>query len=140
MAEVDFILDEATEIKQSPCCQKTASQNYLPSRPLQNLATSGRSALTVFIAAMRGTSAHALMKGTNAEFVFTDPPYNVPIDGHVSGLGRIRHREFAMGSGEMSQAEYTTFLEKVFRLLCAHTKNGSIMRSASIGGTSSKCW
>jgi hypothetical protein len=32
--------------------------------------------------------------------VFTDPPYNVPIDGHVCGSGRIRHREFAMAAGE----------------------------------------
>ena len=41
-----------------------------------------------------------LLEGAKAEFVFTDPPYNVAIDGHVSGLGRIRHREFAMGCGE----------------------------------------
>ena len=38
-----------------------------------------------------------------ADLVFTDPPYNVPIDGHVCGSGRIRHREFAMGVGEMSK-------------------------------------
>ena len=37
--------------------------------------------------------------------VFTDPPYNVPIQGHVGGSGAIKHREFAMASGEMSQAE-----------------------------------
>ena len=46
-----------------------------------------------------------------AQFVFTDPPYNVPIDGHVCGLGRIRHREFAMGCGEMCEAEFTGFLD-----------------------------
>ena len=39
--------------------------------------------------------------------MFTDPPYNVPISGHVGGLGTIQHREFAMASGEMSQAEFT---------------------------------
>jgi hypothetical protein len=42
-----------------------------------------------------------------AQMVFTDPPYNVPIQGHVSGLGRVRHREFAMASGEMSKADFT---------------------------------
>ena len=47
--------------------------------------------------------------------MFTDPPYNVEIDGHVCGLGRIRHREFAMGSGEMSEAEFTAFLETRLR-------------------------
>jgi hypothetical protein len=41
-----------------------------------------------------------LMDDDKAEFVFTDPPYNVKIDGNVSGLGRVRHREFAMASGE----------------------------------------
>jgi len=43
--------------------------------------------------------------------VFTDPPYNVPIDRNVSGLGRVRHREFAMGAGEMSRAAFTAFLQ-----------------------------
>jgi len=43
-----------------------------------------------------------LMQGVNARMVFTDPPYNVQIDGHVSGKGKIRHREFAMASGEMT--------------------------------------
>ena len=37
-----------------------------------------------------------LMQGVNARMVFTDPPYNVQIDGHVSGKGKIRHREFDM--------------------------------------------
>src|ERR1700730_4883984 len=44
-----------------------------------------------------------LMEGEKAEMVFTDPPYNVAIDGHVSGMGKVRHREFAMASGEMTR-------------------------------------
>lgn len=42
-----------------------------------------------------------LFSGKPASVLFTDPPYNVPIDGHVSGLGNIKHREFAVASGEM---------------------------------------
>ena len=42
-----------------------------------------------------------------ADLIFTDPPYNVPIDGHVSGLGQTRHREFAMEAGEMSSGAFT---------------------------------
>jgi DNA modification methylase len=61
-----------------------------------------------------------------AEFVFTDPPYNVAIDGHVCGLGRVRHREFAMGCGEMSEAEFTAFLKAVFALLAENSVEGSI--------------
>ena len=49
-------------------------------------------------------SFEKLLNGEGAQMVFTDPPYNVPIDGNVCGLGRIRHREFAMASGEMSEA------------------------------------
>src|SRR5262249_1916520 len=60
------------------------------------------------------------------ELVFTDPPYNVAIDGNVCGLGRVRHREFAMGSGEMTEAEFTTFLAAVFGLLAENTVDGSI--------------
>ena len=47
--------------------------------------------------------------------MFTDPPYNDQIDGYVSGFGKVHHREFAMASGEMSEAEFTEFLLKTFR-------------------------
>ena len=43
-----------------------------------------------------------LMAKERASGVFTDPPYNVKIDGNVCGSGAVRHREFAMASGEMS--------------------------------------
>jgi DNA modification methylase len=68
----------------------------------------------------------ALMDGELAEMVFTDPPYNVPIEGNVSGLGKIKHREFAMASGEMSSPEFTAFLLKAFQNLAAHSLDGSI--------------
>jgi DNA modification methylase len=58
--------------------------------------------------------------------VFTDPPYNVPIDGHVGGSGSVRHREFAMASGEMSKAEFTAFLSTSFQNLAAFSLDGSI--------------
>jgi 16S rRNA G966 N2-methylase RsmD len=58
-----------------------------------------------------------LLDGEKAEIVFTDPPYNVPIDGHVCGLGDIRHREFAMASGEMTPEAFTEFLTSVFNRL-----------------------
>jgi hypothetical protein len=54
--------------------------------------------------------AVGLMGGEHAAMAFTDPPYNVPIDGHASGLGAIRHRPFPMASGEMDAAEFTAFL------------------------------
>ena len=57
--------------------------------------------------------------------VFTDPPYNLRIRD-VVGLGARQHREFAMASGELSEAEFTAFLRSVMTLLASHGENGSI--------------
>ena len=57
---------------------------------------------------------------------FTDPPYNVPIDGHVSGKGAARHREFAMASGEMSPNAFTSFLRTTFERCVEASADGSI--------------
>ena len=66
------------------------------------------------------------MGGKLAQMIFTDPPYNVPIDGHVCGLGRIKHDDFAMASGEMSSAEFRAFLKTAFRRLKRHSIDGSV--------------
>jgi DNA modification methylase len=67
-----------------------------------------------------------LLGTARAQMVFTDPPYNVPIAGHVGGLGSIQHREFVMASGEMSQGEFTDFLRSVFQHLAAFSVDGTI--------------
>lgn len=67
-----------------------------------------------------------LMDGEKAEMVFADPPYNVAIEGNVSGLGKTHHREFAMASGEMSPDEFACFLSTAFANLVAHSLDGSI--------------
>jgi DNA modification methylase len=67
-----------------------------------------------------------LLDGGRAQMVFTDPPYNVPIDGHVCGLGSVKHREFAMAAGEMSKVEFTRFLATVFGNLAVHSADGAI--------------
>src|SRR5260221_7559739 len=67
-----------------------------------------------------------LMRGKKADMVFTDPPYNVRIDGHATGLGAHRHREFAMASGEMTHAEFQNFLLGACVLLARHSMDGSI--------------
>ena len=71
-------------------------------------------------------SYNQLLDGNRAQLVFTDPPYNVPIDGHVGGLGKVKHREFAMASGEMTEAEFTDFLTTAFRQLAAASADGAI--------------
>ena len=71
-------------------------------------------------------SFELLMQGKKASQVFTDPPYNVPINGHVGGLGKIQHREFAMAAGEMSKEEFTGFLRQTFDNLAAFSNDGAI--------------
>ncbi|MEO8546916.1 MAG: DNA methyltransferase [Sphingomicrobium sp.] len=67
-----------------------------------------------------------LMAGQLAAVGFTDPPFNVKINGHVSGLGVVQHREFSMASGEMDRGEYIDFLESSFRLMARHSAPASI--------------
>ncbi|MDU8912247.1 DNA methyltransferase [Aestuariicoccus sp. MJ-SS9] len=67
-----------------------------------------------------------LMEGAKADVGFSDPPYNVPINGHVSGKGKVRHREFAEASGEMNEAEFTTFLSEAFGLAAQHSRDGAV--------------
>jgi DNA modification methylase len=67
-----------------------------------------------------------LMDGEFARMVFSDPPYNVPIDGHVGNSGKTQHREFAMASGEMSASQFTAFLEIAFRNMVEVSVDGAI--------------
>ena len=76
--------------------------------------------------ALRRDSYAALMGGRLADTVFTDPPYNVPINGHASGKGRIRHRDFAMASGEMDELEFVSFLETSLGLMGRYSAHGSV--------------
>lgn len=67
-----------------------------------------------------------LMEGQAAAAVFTDPPYNVPVQGHISGKGKRRHREFAVASGEMTGPEFTTFLTCFVSLAVKFSAPGSV--------------
>jgi hypothetical protein len=67
-----------------------------------------------------------LLGRDKAQMAFVDPPYNVPIAGNVSGLGKIQHREFAMAGGEMSEDEFTDFLTQAFTLLVRYSSAGSL--------------
>ena len=67
-----------------------------------------------------------LMNGKRASMAFTDPPYNVRIQGNVSGLGKVKHAEFVMASGEMSEEQFTAFLTQAFKNMAAYSSAGSI--------------
>jgi DNA modification methylase len=74
----------------------------------------------------RDEAAHAeLMGAERAAAVFSDPPYNVAIDGHVSGLGKLHHREFVMAAGEMTPEGFTQFLTAALERMKASSDPGS---------------
>jgi DNA modification methylase len=123
-AEVDIIFEGIGEESEQP-------ENVVPEKPEVPVSRLGDVWMLGKHILVCGNSTdpatyNALMDEEKAEFVFTDPPYNVKIDGNVSGLGRVKHREFAMASGEMSETEFTTFLSSVYALLCKHSSDGSI--------------
>lgn len=75
----------------------------------------------------RSPNAYVKLLGDNkADLVFTDPPYNVHIDGHVSGHGRVQHREFAMASGEMTEGEFTEFLKTTLGAAVNVSRDGTL--------------
>ena len=76
--------------------------------------------------ALADASYAALLGGEQAHMSITDPPYNVKINGHVGGLGKIKHKEFAMGSGEMDEGQFTGFLGTTCNWLHRHTVEGAI--------------
>jgi hypothetical protein len=68
----------------------------------------------------------ALFNGKRANAVFSDPPFNLKINGHVSGNGQVRHSEFAMASGEMTEAEFVAFLATSLGLMAKYSTPGAL--------------
>jgi DNA modification methylase len=123
--EIDILLEESRAAHDEP------SDQIPPLRPNTVICRPGDLWLLEKHRLLCGDARNAetyrlLMGDEKAEFVFTDPPYNVPIRNHVSGLGRTCHREFKMASGEMSSRQFTGFLLQVFQQLAAHSIDGSI--------------
>ena len=113
LAEVDLVLDEARE---SSAHAQDTPEDQMPPLIDPGTAVTRQDDLWVLDRhhLLCGDSRNrqtfdSVLQGERAALLFTDPPYNVPIDGHVCGLGRIRHREFAMGVGEMSSEAFTCF-------------------------------
>ena len=68
-----------------------------------------------------------LLEAGLVRMVFADPPYNVPISGHVCGSARVHHREFAMASGEMTESAFLAFLTQAMSHLRDHTIDGGLL-------------
>ena len=128
MPEIDLLLDEALEAGGlSPAAddQLPASRNSPPISKLGDLWVLGTHRL--FCGDARAQVSYDRLLGhMKADLIFTDPPYNVRIDGHVSGLGRVRHGEFAMASGEMTEGQFTGFLTDSLGLAAKSSRDGAL--------------
>ena len=76
--------------------------------------------------ALEEDSYAALMQDERAAMAFIDTPYNLVIKNNVSGLGSVRHQDFAMACGEMSVAQFTDFLTRIFSLLARYSLDGAL--------------
>ncbi len=128
LAEVDLTLDQAREASaaapDNPADHIPEPSNIAVSRP-GDLWLLGRHRLLCGNAMLPNDVA-SLLGDEKADLIFTDPPYNVPIDGHVCGLGSVRHREFAFASGEMTRSQFTTFLTTTLSNAASAAKDGAI--------------
>src|SRR3954451_15333642 len=128
LAEVDLVLDGAADADPNA---KVGPEDDIPAPSaspvsrLGDLWQVGRHRL-LFGGAREPGSYGRLLGDERCDLVFTDPPYNVPIDGHVCGSGSVHHREFAMATGEMSTTAFTTFLSENLGAMAARCRDGAI--------------
>ena len=122
--EIDLILGEATD-KPDPDDVFDCIETDHTVAQLGDLWLLGKHRVLCG-SALQPESYATLMASRRADVVFIDPPWNVPIGGHVSGNGSVRHREFQMASGEMSEAEFVSFLTTSLRLLVRYSTGGSV--------------
>jgi DNA modification methylase len=128
LAEIDLVLDEADDADphagDAPEDEVPAVYGVPISRR-GDLWQLGRHRLLCGDA--QEISDFAMLLGNDcADLIFTDPPYNVKIDGNVCGLGAVKHREFAFASGEMSREQFTTFLAKTLGNASSSMRDGAI--------------
>jgi DNA modification methylase len=126
MGEIDLRIEGLSESAEpDPADEAEAVSSGPPVSRLGDVWLLGRHRVVCGNALDASTYA-TLMQGHCAAMAFTDPPYNVPIDGHAGGLGRIRHREFPMATGELSDAEFAAFLKTATKLMAQHSVDGAL--------------
>lgn len=123
--EIDLILEEATAAQQPEDATPEPAFDQEPITKPGDLWLLGKHRIICGNSLHRATYLD-LLGNRRAAAIFTDPPFNVRIDGHATGNGAIRHREFAMASGEMSEAEFIAFLNNTLRLLNDFSADGSV--------------
>lgn len=127
MGEIDVLIEEANEpVSEAADDVPVVQSDSLPVTQPGTLWQIGPHRLLCGNA-LDPSAYDALLNYENAQMVFTDPPYNVPIDGHVCGLGAVKHADFPMASGEMTEVQFSAFLKGVLQLVSANSFEGAIL-------------
>ena len=128
LAEVDFVLDDAREADPSAPDAAEDAVPIIAGPPVSRMGDLWQLGRHRLLCGDTRSSADmdGLMGSDRADLLFTDPPYNVAIDGHVCGLGSVKHREFAFASGEMSASQFTAFLTETLSNLSRVMRDGAI--------------
>lgn len=71
-------------------------------------------------------SYEALMGAERADLVFADPPYGCKIANNVSGNGKVRHQDFAMGCEGVGPELSMDLLRPTFRAMLPFVEPGAI--------------
>lgn len=128
LAEIDLVIDEASEASVDGPPDAEDAVPVVTGQPVSRMGDIwhlGRHRLLCGDT-RQAAGIDLLLAGERADLVFTDPPYNVEINGNVCGLGSVKHREFAFASGEMSASQFTGFLNETLGNMSRVMRDGAI--------------
>ncbi len=123
--EIDLVLGGEDPASPPDDLIEPLPPNYQPVTRLGDLWVLGPHRL-ICGDSLQPSTYQSLLSGEQVAMVFTDPPYNVAIDGHVKRKADPGTREFLMASGEMSSARFTEFLSEFLMQTGLSLKDGGI--------------
>ena len=125
-AEIDIMFD--TQIKEKSSNPDDLQENDIPQEQISRQGDYWQlGSHRILCGNSLDSQSYATLMGDDvAQMVVSDPPYNVPVNGHICGKGKTQHREFAMASGEMTASEFTAFLNQALTLTHRFSQEGSI--------------
>jgi len=126
MGEIDILLDGSGSDAASDPADEEVEFPERPASRSGDLWLLGKHRL-LCSSSLEKSSWERLMDGAVAAMAFTDPPYNVAVNGHICGLGKVKHSEFAMASGEMSEGEFTAFLTDFLAAAAEQVRDGAVL-------------
>jgi hypothetical protein len=99
MAELDAILDDGGLDQEDEL--PTIDEQAVPTTQPGDQFIAGDHIIRCDDALMAESFAH-ILGSEQAGMGFTDPPYNVPVDGHVTRSKSAKRHHFPMATGELS--------------------------------------